>query len=59
DGNYADLLFRTVPVSVIEAISLILYVKTVKCCIDVSKQIEKMNDNKAKKKKRFLVERER
>ncbi|CAG9767913.1 unnamed protein product [Ceutorhynchus assimilis] len=60
NGNYADLLFRTVPVTILQIINLVLFYRTVKCCIDVKNEIRKMTDNNQHgRNNKFLVNKER
>ncbi|XP_063918053.1 G-protein coupled receptor Mth-like [Zophobas morio] len=44
DGNYAQFLFSTVPFAIMTLCNLILFVKTAIYCLQVKKEINKMND---------------
>ncbi|CAH1118010.1 unnamed protein product [Phaedon cochleariae] len=61
DGNYAEILFRTIPLTAILMVNIVLYVQTVKYCLKVKNEIKNMNENalNIKKKKKFFARRER
>ncbi|VEN63018.1 unnamed protein product [Callosobruchus maculatus] len=58
DGNYAEILFRIIPLTVIQVIDMVLFVKTIRYCLKVRRDIQKLNENNSKKK-RFSVKQER
>nr|CAH7749254.1 unnamed protein product [Callosobruchus chinensis] len=58
DGNYAEIVFRIIPLSVIQVIDMVLFVKTIRYCLKVRRDIQKLNENNSKKK-RFSVKQER
>ncbi|KAH1014340.1 hypothetical protein HUJ04_003188 [Dendroctonus ponderosae] len=58
DQSYADLVFRTIPVAVIQLVNLFLFYKTVKYCIQIKNEIKRMNETNNQSKK-FLINKER
>nr|DAC74017.1 TPA_exp: secretin G protein-coupled receptor Mthl2 [Tribolium castaneum] len=44
DGKYANFLFSTIPLTILEICNLTLFIKTVMYCLKVKKEINKMND---------------
>ncbi|KAG5889457.1 hypothetical protein JTB14_016437 [Gonioctena quinquepunctata] len=61
NGNYAEILFRTVPLTIIQVLNLVLFFKTVAYCLKVKADIKKMNQTalNIKKKKKFFARRAR
>ncbi|CAH1998808.1 unnamed protein product [Acanthoscelides obtectus] len=58
DGNYAEIVFRIIPLTIIQVADIILFVKTIRYCLKVRKDIQKLSENNSKKK-RFSVKQER
>jgi hypothetical protein len=48
-------MFSTVPLAILEICNVILFIKTVVHCLQVKREIDKMNDTRAKgeKQKKF------
>lgn len=59
EENYADILFRTVPLSIIQVVNLVLFFKTIKCCIEVKNNIRKISSNRDQNNTKFLHDKER
>jgi G protein-coupled receptor Mth (Methuselah protein) len=55
NGNYGRFMFSTVPLAILEICNVILFIKTVVHCLQVKREIDKMNDTRAKgeKQKKF------
>ncbi|KAJ8978579.1 hypothetical protein NQ317_015996 [Molorchus minor] len=61
DGNFAEILFYISPLSAMQLVSFVFFVKTVRYCLKVKGDIQKMNQSTdlQKKKNRFLAHKER
>ncbi|KAJ8915634.1 hypothetical protein NQ315_003418 [Exocentrus adspersus] len=61
DGNYADILFYIIPISALETVNVVFFVKTVRYCLQVKGNIQKMSQSVDVKKKneKFRAKKER
>lgn len=61
DGKYAEVLFRTLPLTIIELMNCIIFVKTVKYYLKVKNEVQRLNESvsNSKRKTKFQAKRER
>ncbi|CAG9833810.1 unnamed protein product [Diabrotica balteata] len=59
--NYADILFRSIPLTFVQIVNVILFVKTVVYVLQVKREIQRMVETPAtlKKKRKFIKRKER
>ncbi|XP_028136498.2 G-protein coupled receptor Mth isoform X1 [Diabrotica virgifera virgifera] len=59
--NYADILFRSIPLTFVQIVNVILFVKTIVYVLQVKKEIQKMVETPStlKKKRKFIKRKER
>nr|XP_023016756.1 probable G-protein coupled receptor Mth-like 10 [Leptinotarsa decemlineata] len=61
NGNKTELLFRSIPLTIIQVVNFYLFIKTVLYCLKVKRDIKKMNQTSLniKKKKKFFARKAR